>query len=225
VTSRADIYALACTLFELLTGRTVFEGTDLMEMLKAHASAPPPRISSVCPDYGLLDGPLLRALSKNPEARHATASEFFSEVEVAAKKIWRGEAPSHRRTLRILTDRIIVVEGDHGIRRRLESVITRVIRDAPRKLDVEWVETGADALASHARAPAAMVIIDEDSAGVPIRDLVARLGAANILVLSRTFQALRGVADAVPKPINVSMLNSVLERLVVKCLARSAPNS
>ncbi|MCG5052536.1 MAG: serine/threonine protein kinase [Myxococcales bacterium] len=68
---RADLYGLAATLFEALTGRPPFLGPDFVSQ---HLADPPPRPSALRPDLTALaaeavDEALLRALSKAPEDR------------------------------------------------------------------------------------------------------------------------------------------------------------
>ena len=39
---RADIYSLGCTLFQMLTGRTPYEGSSPLVVMGLHRDAPPP---------------------------------------------------------------------------------------------------------------------------------------------------------------------------------------
>ena len=56
---RADMYSLGCTLFETLTGRKPYEGTDAVSIIHQHLNAPPPAILKVLPGCPL---PLARPL-------------------------------------------------------------------------------------------------------------------------------------------------------------------
>jgi serine/threonine protein kinase, bacterial len=74
---RADIYALACVLFECLTGSLPYRATDRQGLIAAHLSAPIPRPSQrrsgIPPGF---DDVIARGLAKDPNARYASAGEF-----------------------------------------------------------------------------------------------------------------------------------------------------
>jgi serine/threonine-protein kinase len=77
VDGRADQYALACTVFELLTGQTPFRRDDAAAVIWAQMTQPPPSLTSQ--REGLppaVDGVLAKALAKRPEIRYATCREF-----------------------------------------------------------------------------------------------------------------------------------------------------
>jgi eukaryotic-like serine/threonine-protein kinase len=75
---RSDVYALAATLFTLLTGRALFTGHVATEILAQHVSAPPPRLTDQRGLHHLhaLDKVLQRALAKRPSDRHRDAAEL-----------------------------------------------------------------------------------------------------------------------------------------------------
>lgn len=84
VDGRADVYALGCVLFELLSGRTPFEGT-FIEIVGKHVYADVPMVA----DFGVelppeLETVIRKALMKDPEQRLATAAEFVRELDAAA---------------------------------------------------------------------------------------------------------------------------------------------
>jgi serine/threonine protein kinase len=77
VDGRADQYALACTVFELLTGQTPFRRDEAAAVIWAQMTESPPSLTSQ--RAGLppaVDGVLAKALAKRPELRYATCREF-----------------------------------------------------------------------------------------------------------------------------------------------------
>jgi len=82
VDARTDIYSLGCVLYEMLTGRVVFERDGDLEKLWAHVHDPPPRLPRDAVPPGLQDV-LDRALAKNPRDRQQTAAEFSEELAAA----------------------------------------------------------------------------------------------------------------------------------------------
>ncbi|MEU0502571.1 serine/threonine-protein kinase [Nocardia sp. NPDC005998] len=70
---RADVYALGCTLFELLTGQKPFPRTTAVAVMQAHIQDPPPRATAVNPTLPqAIDDVIAQAMAKNPEHRHTS---------------------------------------------------------------------------------------------------------------------------------------------------------
>jgi serine/threonine-protein kinase len=85
IDGRADQYALACAAVEMLTGQTPFPFDDVMAVLTAHISAPPPPLSAR--RHGLpaeLDAILSRALAKSPGDRYLSCGDFSAAFQDAA---------------------------------------------------------------------------------------------------------------------------------------------
>ncbi len=84
VDGRADIYSLGCMLFEMLTGRVVFDRDNDLEKLWAHVHDPPGRLRALKPDLpaGLQDV-LDRALAKDPRGRQQTAAQLAEDASAA----------------------------------------------------------------------------------------------------------------------------------------------
>ena len=81
---RVDVYALACVLFEILTGRRPFMGDGLAVLMYAHLNTDPPAPSSLRPDLPhALDAVILKGLAKEPDERWATAGEFAAAARKA----------------------------------------------------------------------------------------------------------------------------------------------
>lgn len=70
ISPEADVYALGCLLFFMLSGRPVFEGMSPTELMTAHLHEEPPRITEIRPDVPRsLNTLLSRMLAKVPEDR------------------------------------------------------------------------------------------------------------------------------------------------------------
>jgi serine/threonine protein kinase len=73
VDTRADVYALGCTLYHLLMGRPPFPGMSLVRKLLDHRQTPPPPLRQARPDLPeALEGVVLRMLEKKPADRYQT---------------------------------------------------------------------------------------------------------------------------------------------------------
>jgi serine/threonine-protein kinase len=80
VDHRADLYALGCVAYWLLTGRTVFAADSAIAQIVAHASEapePPSRHAAVPPE---LDAVVLRCLAKRPEERFESADALVAAL-------------------------------------------------------------------------------------------------------------------------------------------------
>ena len=77
VDQRADIYALAVVLFEMVTGRRPFEADTPMAVLFKHAGEPLPKPSTYSPDLPEeVERILFKALAKKPEDRYQSMGEL-----------------------------------------------------------------------------------------------------------------------------------------------------
>ena len=84
VDGRADQYALACTVFELLSGQPPFRRDDAPAVIWAQMTEPPPLLTSR--RTGLppaVDGVLAKALAKKPQDRYTTCLEFAAALRGA----------------------------------------------------------------------------------------------------------------------------------------------
>jgi serine/threonine-protein kinase len=110
VDGRADIYALGCVAYWLLTGHTVFRGANAVATMMQHVQEtpePPSQRTELCIPADL-DRMVLQCLEKDPARRPATADELsaqLAQVPLAqpwtperARQWWDAHRPAERRT-------------------------------------------------------------------------------------------------------------------------------
>ncbi len=85
VDGRADLYALACVLYEMLAGRPPFDDKSTPAILHKQLYEPPPPIRELNPRLpARVETVLAKALSKKPEDRFADAQSFGAALRAAA---------------------------------------------------------------------------------------------------------------------------------------------
>jgi serine/threonine protein kinase len=85
VDSRADLYSLGCVLFEMLTGRTPFEG-NLAALSYAHVNTPAPRVRSIDPAVPAgMDELVAAMLEKDPADRPQTGNDVQTSLDAAMR--------------------------------------------------------------------------------------------------------------------------------------------
>jgi serine/threonine-protein kinase len=82
--ARADIYSLACVLYESLAGHPPFNGDTMARLVAAHLHTPPPRPSDAQPGVPpQLDEVIATGMAKDPDQRYATAVELVDAAHDA----------------------------------------------------------------------------------------------------------------------------------------------
>ncbi|MGA9161270.1 MAG: protein kinase [Actinomycetota bacterium] len=80
VDDRADLYALGCVLYEMLTGHVPFSADTPIATAYRHVNEAPPRPSTIAPVQPELEEIVLRCLEKDPADRFASATELAAAL-------------------------------------------------------------------------------------------------------------------------------------------------
>jgi serine/threonine-protein kinase len=138
---RADIYALGCVAYEMLTGKPPFSGRPAQKILAAQVAERPVPISKLRPDVGpTLESIVMRCLEKNPAHRWSDTDDLTDELNTLmahsiSLALTGGQAVVPRR---VRTRRAIVAYLGSSI---VVAAAARLVRDMFGLPD--WVPTGA----------------------------------------------------------------------------------
>ncbi|TVR24553.1 MAG: serine/threonine protein kinase [Anaerolineaceae bacterium] len=84
VVPQSDVYSLAVIVYEIVTGQQVFKADTAMQIALSHISDPPPPPTTIKADIPkAVEYEILKALSKDPDARHERASQFIEALAEA----------------------------------------------------------------------------------------------------------------------------------------------
>jgi hypothetical protein len=88
---RVDLYALGCVGYWLLTGKLVFEGSSVVEVMSHHVHTPPPRLAnrSELSIPAPLEALVMECLEKDPTRRPISAEAVSTRLDaVSLEKSW-----------------------------------------------------------------------------------------------------------------------------------------
>jgi eukaryotic-like serine/threonine-protein kinase len=91
VTEASDLYSIGVVLFEMLTGRTPFDGDSAVAVALKHVNQPPPSPRELVPSLPPeLEAVVLKALAKDPAQRYNDADSFIKDLEVVEARLRAG---------------------------------------------------------------------------------------------------------------------------------------
>lgn len=148
VDGRSDVYSLGIVGYECLTGRVPFDGDDMMAILMAHITQPPPTPTLSSPEARSVYAVIARMIAKEPEQRYRNAEEAVAALQ----------APFD--TTVAVTPEVVSPPGSRA-RRALEEYMPR-LRSAQARVDAVWTRVRGYAASNPRRfwsvATAALVL-------------------------------------------------------------------
>ena len=130
VDGRADLYSLACVLYECLTGTIPFERDAEVQIQVAHLREPPPAPSRIRPDLPReLDDVFAKGMAKMRHDRHSCCLEFINAIAVACEANAQRIRPAPI-SARPFPPAPAATEGGSRPERRLESGLAQRLQTA-----------------------------------------------------------------------------------------------
>ena len=209
---RADIYALGCVAYELITGRLPFVAASPVELVRMHETVDPRPPSELRPGVPMqLDRVILKALAKDPERRIPTANDFRAAVHRAV------------RLSNLSRSRILIADDNADHRELLSELFARSFPGTT----IEAVSDGLAAFDAIERQLPTLAVIDLDMPRMNGMELTAALrGRAEtrslpVIVLTGVgrgadWETLRslGVTRFVVKPAIPQQLLSIVRDII-----------
>ncbi len=158
---RADVYALACVAYELLTGTQPFRAPTALAILLKQGQVMPPAPSTIRPELGPeIDHAIMRALVKDPAERTPSAEAFRRDLCAFREG---GREPA----------RILLAEDDEDFRFMLQFQLSKEFPDA----QIVAVADGQQALSAFDQKTPSVVIMDLQMPGLDGIELTALIRA------------------------------------------------
>ena len=140
----SDLYALGCTFYRLVTGRTPFRRATVKEILRAQLKDDPEPPGKVNPDVPTaVSDIVLRLLAKDPEERYQSANDLLADIHDV-------QAPPSRKGLLVAGFAMLALATGGAIWWAVTQEPQIVIRDNGGGVDPEMAERLKEANAESA---------------------------------------------------------------------------
>lgn len=131
ISGKADLYALGCCLYEMLTGNKVFNGENFAQLFEQHLRSDPPSVRDTNPDCPVeLDNVIIQLLAKKPEDRPFNARSVQAVMLQLGEKFDLDDASSDTAD----------VAADTVTSRSRQLLISRIQEETypARATDISW---------------------------------------------------------------------------------------
>jgi serine/threonine-protein kinase len=116
IDARADIYALGCVAYEMLTGKPPFSGLPAQKILAAQVAERPVPVSFLRSDVSpALEAIVMRCLEKNPDHRWQEADDLVEALDRTATETALTVAAAQPGPRRVTARRALVLHAAAAI--------------------------------------------------------------------------------------------------------------
>ncbi len=117
--ARSDVYSCGAVLFEMVTGRKLFEGDCTFEIMRSHAEQPPEHAKALNPNIpDALDAVISKAVAKEPSERFQSADSLrhaLDEIRQSLANLVTAPRPARRPVLAWACGVLLIVGGLAGM--------------------------------------------------------------------------------------------------------------